>query len=201
MTVASGTRRGSADNTPSTSVQMTISAASNSAPKIEAGEVAAIAAERRLHTVLFRGNEAGDDECALEVAIDQVAQACARVAPFDGGSQLPPLDDDDTACVDPLHRAAAAAALLEEAVEKLRRPDLAVTGDEIGHVVCSLPREFHGVEDPLQVVTVAVEAGEIQPRGLRGQQRLGNRRVASTQRDDFGAIAVVLPLGKGHEPQ
>ena len=35
MTVASGTRRGSADNTPSTSVQMTISEASNSAPKIE----------------------------------------------------------------------------------------------------------------------------------------------------------------------
>ena len=36
ITCASGTRRGSADSTPSTSVQMWISAASSSAPKIEA---------------------------------------------------------------------------------------------------------------------------------------------------------------------
>ena len=36
MTCASGTRRGSADSTPSTSVQIWISAASSSAPKIEA---------------------------------------------------------------------------------------------------------------------------------------------------------------------
>ncbi len=36
MTVASGTRRGSADITPSTSVQIWISAAPSSAPKIEA---------------------------------------------------------------------------------------------------------------------------------------------------------------------
>ena len=35
MTLASGTRRGSADSTPSTSVQMWISAASSSEPKIE----------------------------------------------------------------------------------------------------------------------------------------------------------------------
>ena len=35
MTVASGTRRGSALSTPSTSVQMTISDASSSAPKID----------------------------------------------------------------------------------------------------------------------------------------------------------------------
>ena len=35
MTFASGTRRGSADNTPSTSVQMWISLASSSEPKIE----------------------------------------------------------------------------------------------------------------------------------------------------------------------
>ncbi len=35
MTVASGTRRGSADNTPSTSVQMTISDESSNAPKME----------------------------------------------------------------------------------------------------------------------------------------------------------------------
>ncbi len=35
MMVASGTRRGSADSTPSTSVQMWISFASSSAPKIE----------------------------------------------------------------------------------------------------------------------------------------------------------------------
>jgi hypothetical protein len=36
MTFASGTRPGSADNTPSTSVQMTISAASSNAPNIDA---------------------------------------------------------------------------------------------------------------------------------------------------------------------
>ncbi len=36
MICASGTRRGSADSTPSTSVQMWISLAASSAPKIEA---------------------------------------------------------------------------------------------------------------------------------------------------------------------
>ncbi len=35
MTLASGTRRGSADSTPSTSVQIWISAAASSAPKME----------------------------------------------------------------------------------------------------------------------------------------------------------------------
>ena len=35
MIFASGTRRGSADSTPLTSVQMMISSASSSAPKIE----------------------------------------------------------------------------------------------------------------------------------------------------------------------
>ncbi len=35
MMVASGTRRGSADNTPSTSVQIWISLASSNAPKID----------------------------------------------------------------------------------------------------------------------------------------------------------------------
>ena len=36
MTVASGTRRGSAESTPSTSVQMSISVAPSNAPKMEA---------------------------------------------------------------------------------------------------------------------------------------------------------------------
>ena len=54
MTFASGTRRGSALSTPSTSVQMWISSASSKRAEDRAGEVAAVAAERRLQALARR---------------------------------------------------------------------------------------------------------------------------------------------------
>jgi len=48
---------------------------------------------------------------------------------------------------------------------------------------------------------VAVEAGQVQPGGLSGQQGFGNGRMPGAQRGNFTAVTVVLALSQGHEPQ
>ena len=78
MTVASGTRRGSADSTPSTSVQIWISAASSSAPKIEAEKSLPLRPSVVCTPRAVGGDEAGDDQRALEIAVHQVARGSAR---------------------------------------------------------------------------------------------------------------------------
>ena len=67
MTLASGTRRGSADSTPSTSVQMWISVASSSEPKIDPEKSLPLRPSVVCTPRLSRGDEAGDDERALEI--------------------------------------------------------------------------------------------------------------------------------------
>ena len=62
MIVASGTRRGSALSTPSTSVQMTISDASSSAPKIEAEKSLPLRPSVVCRPSRVARDEAGDDE-------------------------------------------------------------------------------------------------------------------------------------------
>ena len=81
MTLASGTRRGSADSTPSTSVQMWISLASSKRAEDRTREVAAVAPESRLHAAAVRGDEAGDDERALEIRARPARAAWRAIRP------------------------------------------------------------------------------------------------------------------------
>ncbi len=103
MTVASGTRRGSADNTPSTSVQMWISLGVQQRAEDRGGEVAAVAAERGLHAAPVDGDEAGNDQGAFEVGRHLRRDVGARLGPLDARAERPPLHDHDAARIDPLH--------------------------------------------------------------------------------------------------
>jgi hypothetical protein len=57
------------------------------------------------------------------------------------------------------------------------------------------------VQDAFDVVTVAVEAREIELGRARRQHRLRDGRVTRAQRIQVAAIGVVLRFGAGHEPE
>src|SRR6185437_499114 len=131
----------------------------------------------------------------------EVREMSPRLRPLHCRTQLAPFDDHDPPGVDPLHGTALAAALLVEAVEELGGPDLAVSGDEVAHIARRGARQFHGVENALEVVAIAVEAREIQSCGLRAEERLGDLRMARAQGAELHPIAVVLALRQRYEPQ
>ncbi len=132
--------------------------------KYRAGEIAPVPPEGGLHTARVRCDESGNDKSACEVGGDLVLQFRARLGPLDPRSQRTPLDDDHAPRVDPLHRAVPATALLQVTVEQFGGPDLPVARDEIAHVASGRPGELDGLENPFEIVTVAVEAGQKQPR-------------------------------------
>ena len=143
MTVASGTRRGSADSTPSTSVQIWISRGLEQRTEDRGGEVAAVAPERGLHAAPIDGDEAGDDQRAVEIWRHLGADVGARLRPLHCRAQRTPLHHHHAPRIEPGDRTGAARALLEKRLEQPRRPDLAVAGDQIadatrrGARVCS----------------------------------------------------------------
>ena len=158
MTVASGTRRGSADSTPSTSVQMWISLASSSAPKMEPEKSLPL---RPSVVCTPRRSEATKPvmmSVPLKAWADGGCQLLVGLRPLHRRAERAPLHDQHRARVDPLHVAGAARALLEVAVEQPGRPQLAVAGDEVADVAGRRAREAHGVQDAFEVVAVAVEA-------------------------------------------
>ena len=132
MTLASGTRRGSALSTPSTSVQMWISSASSSAPKIEPEKslplrpsvVCRPFASRAMKPVMI--NVAGS-RGVMRVGVR------LRHVPAHGRAERSPFHRHDVARIDPLDVAGPAAAMTQIGAEQARRPDLAVAGDQIAH--------------------------------------------------------------------
>ena len=96
MTWASGTRRGSADSTPSTSVQMWISAASSSAPKIEAEKSLPL----RPSVVCTPAAVAAMKPVMTSVPAKSGAGSCcsrrARLVPLHGRAERAPLHHHDT---------------------------------------------------------------------------------------------------------
>ncbi len=170
-------------------------------PENGGGKVTTVTAERGLHPARVRGDEAGDDQGALEVAVDQVRELGPGLRPLHAGAQRTPFHDHDPAGVDPLDRTALAAMLLIEAVEELGRPDLAVADDEIAHVARGRAGELHRMKNAFEVVAVAVESREIKPRGLRGEERLRNFRVSRAQCTELHAITVILLLRERHEAE
>ncbi len=170
-------------------------------PENRAREIAAVAPEGRLHATAVGGDVPGDDEGSGEVRRHEVLEAGMRIGPLNARPQRTPLHHDDAPRVDPLHRARPAAALLQEAMKQLGGPDLPVAGDQVAHIARGRAGELHGLQDPRQIVTVAVEAGEVQPRRLTCEQRLRDGRVSRPQRSEIGPEGVVLALGQVHEPQ
>ena len=153
MTWASGTRRGSADSTPSTSVQIWISARIQQRAEDRGGEIAAVAPERGLHAARIAGDEAGDDEAGrcrrwrAHAARRAALQLRVRSLPVHGRTERPPLHDDAAARIDPLHTAARAARADSGGTagstrsRRSRRPGRArvCAAERITLVVCSTP--------------------------------------------------------------
>ncbi len=132
-----------------------------------AGVVAAVAAEGRLHAAPIGSDEPGDDQDTLEIARDEVGEILVGVGPLHAGPEGAPFDDDDPARIQPLGLRARAAPLLQEAVEQLGRPDLAIADDQIAHIARRGAGEFHGLQDARQVVAVAIETGQVQASRFR----------------------------------
>src|SRR6478672_6180086 len=113
MTVASGTRRGSALSTPSTSVQITISDASSSDPKIDPEKSLPLRPR-----VVWRPSRVR----ALKPVTTSVAVgARARFRPEDARAEWRLVDLHDLPRVDPVHLAGTLAPLLEVAGEEAGR--------------------------------------------------------------------------------
>ena len=201
MTVASGTRRGSADSTPSTSVQMWISEASSSAPKIEAEK--SLPLRPSVVRTPRRSEAMKPVMMSVPVEVRRHLRRTGWRATRPTGSPGPrrpsppaPRGSHRPTAPDP-----AAVTLLEEALEQPRGPDLAVAGDEVADGVGGRARQLDRVQDPEQVLAVAVEAGEVGLGGLRRQQLLGDGRMPRAQLRQFAAVAAVLALGERHQAQ
>ena len=135
ITVASGTRRGSALSTPSTSVQMWISTASSRSPKIDAEKslplrpsvVCRPCGSRAMKPVMISVAAAlGADGSAARVGARRRPTARSGRAALHSTSH-------DVARVDPLH-ARRAGRGRQEAREEARRPDLAEADDQVARV-------------------------------------------------------------------
>ena len=139
MTLASGTRRGSADSTPSTSVQMWISAESSSEPKIEPEKSdplrpSVVCTPRRslaMKPVMISVPLKADDV----VDRHQAPELGARLFPLHCRTQRAPFHHHHLARVDPAHVAGALAPRGEEFSEQPCGPDLAIAGDQVAHVL------------------------------------------------------------------
>ena len=204
MTLASGTRRGSADSTPSTSVQMWISLASSSEPKIEPEKSLPLRPSVVCTPRRSRGDEAGDDQRALEaVATGTSAASLARDSSHcTAGPSGPHSTTTAWRASIHLHGARAFAARGEEFAEQLGGPDLAVAGDQVAHVLRGRARELHRVQDAFDVVTVAVEAGHVElARVGRDSSGFGDGVVPRAQRIELTAPAVVLRFGARDEAE
>ena len=112
MTFASGTRRGSALSTPSTSVQMWISSASSSAPKIEPEKSLPLRPSVVCRPLRVARDEAGDDQRRRLARRDAVGVRL-RCVPAHRRSERSPFDRHDIARVDPVHLAGPAAAMTQ----------------------------------------------------------------------------------------
>ena len=165
------------------------------------GEVAAVAAECGLHAAFVGGDEAGDDECAGEIAGHQRLEVGARLRPLDSRPERSPLHRDHPSRVQPLHRAGAPAARGEEAQKQPGRPDLAVAGDQVADVAVRGARELHCVQNALEVAAIAVELLQVLLRDGLLEQRRGDRRMSRAQVRDLPEVGVVLTLGERDETQ
>ena len=117
MTCASGTRRGSALSTPSTSVQMTISAASSSAPKIEAEKSLPL----RPSVVCSPWVSVATNPVITTVPMKSAGSFLGSVrpglVPAHAGPERAPLDQQHAARVEPAHVPAAPAAAAQQPLE------------------------------------------------------------------------------------
>ena len=114
MTVASGTRRGSALSTPSTSVQMWISAASSSAPKIEPEKSLPLRPSVVCRPFASRAMKPVMISVAGSRGVMRSALACDSV-PAHRRSERSPIHRHHVARVDPADGAGPAAAMTQVA--------------------------------------------------------------------------------------
>ncbi len=190
MTVASGTRRGSADSTPSTSVQMMISAASSSAPKIEPEKSLPL----RPSVVCTPRRSWAMKPVMISVPVKSGRHQRGEVARATPPTARPgPSEPHSTTTTRraSIHCTAPARprALLEEALEQPRRPDLAVAGDQIAHRARGRAGELHGVQDPLRGPGSRGRSPQGTPaRWPALSSSVGDRRVARAQLRELAAV-------------
>ena len=172
---ASGTRRGFALITPSTSVQIWISSASSSAAKIDAlkslplrpsvvATPSDVDATKPVMTSV-------DHASALD-AIPRVDARSRRSAQSIAGAATPRFDDQHVARVQPVARRASLGQMRRE---NLRRPDLAVAGDKLQRVARVSLQQRRGVEHVADVREVALEAVSQSRRDRRGHELVDRR--------------------------
>ncbi len=203
--VASGTRRGSAESTPSTSVPDLDLGRIQQRAEDRRREVRPIAPERGLHPTRVTGDEAGDDQgvcarLARRALGEQPLQAALRFFPLHRRTQCAPIHHHAAPRVQPLH-AAARTAPLQIAREQPRRPDLAEACDQVVH---GLRRRAHhpcGLQHPSDRLEILIEAAQVGGRLRRIEQRLGDRGMPRAQRRQALLPAIVLAFGQRHELQ
>ena len=146
MTCALGTSLGSADSTPSTSVQMMISDASSRAPKMDPEKSLPL----RPSVVCMPGVVVATNPVTMrrpsKSAGTSLRRFCSLEAPLHRRAERPPLDDDDLARIDPQHIARDAPSLAQERREQPRRPKLAIARDDVAHGVRRRPDEAYRLQ-------------------------------------------------------
>ena len=199
MIVASGTRRGSALRTPSTSVQITISEASSSAPKIDPEKSLPL----RPSVVCSPSRVRATKPVMTSVALGARGMRRSALARDSGQRMLGPSGAwsicDDLARVDPVHLAGPRAARLEVAREEPRRPDLAEAGDEVAHHRRRDANQPDRLQDAGDLAAVGGELLDVVIGRRRGEQRAGDADVPPPDRFQPLGVAVLLPLGGAHE--
>ena len=163
--------------------------------------VAAVAAERGRHAAGIGGDEAGDDEHALEIGRDPCREPRRGGRPLHDRSERAPLDDQHLAGVQPLHRAPDLAATGKHRGEQARRPDFAVAGDHVADGLRRRAHEAHGVQHAEDVLAVGLQLRDIAVSLGAAEHGAGDRRVPLDQGIDTGPVGVVVRLGGGDQRQ
>ncbi len=180
MTCALGTSRGSADNTPSTSVQMMICAACSNAPNIDPEKSLPLRPSVVCMPAAVVATKPGDDEPALEPCGNQPFEVAFARRPLHRRTQRPPFDDHDLAGIHPLHVAVDAASLPQERRKQPRRPDFTVPGDHVPHRLRRRPDEAHGLQHAGDIAGNPVQLRIVD--GTRARRHSNSRREAAVPR-------------------
>ena len=118
-----------------------------------------------------------------------------------GRSQRAPFDDDDVACIDPLHVAGNVGALAQERREQTGRPDLTIARDHVAHALRRRTNETHGLQHTGDIAAVLFQLLAIGLAGGHGYQLRREIHMTSLQRLDAGHEVAVGTFREGDQRQ
>ena len=161
--------------------------------------VAAVAAERGLQALRVDGDEAGDDDRALESGRDRRRKVGARSLPAHARPEGSPFNEQHAARIEPQGRRGSGPAGAQQPREDARGPELPETCDKVAHGRRGRPHHVNRLQDAADVAAIGIQLDDEFVAGVGRQQLARELHVARPKLLEPRLDRLVLPLGKSDQ--